>query len=621
MIVFVIGLLVTSVTCIPVFTQMRRHPQGLHILFFAEMWERFSFYGMRALLIFYLTQHFLYDDFFAQGQYGTYAALVYLLPLIGGFLADKYLGTRKAIAFGALLLVAGHLLMGVEGPPARQVLNVGAQSYDFVVEGRGNDRQVFLQVGEGRHNVSASETGGLRVEDLPTGAPLPEVLEPGEYELTVEGRNPMFVSLFYLALALIGMGVGYLKANISSIVGQLYEQGDPRRDPGFTLYYFGINLGAFWATILCGLLGQYVGWWAGFGLAGVGMALGWLVFVRGRLLFFTSGPAQLPDHVGLPPDPARLKKPIIGPINFETSLYLLGIVGVGVTWFLMQSHELTGWMLLVGWVLFGGYLLYFMITKCTWVEAQKLILSFILIVCSIVFWALFEQAGSSLNQFADRSTQLPNNGFLTVSSAQTQSFNPFFILVFAPIFAALWAFLGRQGRDPNTSLKFALALVQVGLGFWLLVWGASFADEYYRVPLIFLAGAYLLHTTGELCLSPVGLSMITKLSPAAFVSFMMGGWFLSSSAAHYAAGIIAQFTATETVAGQVLDPAGALASYTRVFWEIGLWAIVLGVGLGAASFFLKRLAHESTLGDADATTHTQPDPAMPRPARPVEGDV
>lgn len=621
MIVIVIGLLVTIVTCIPVFAQMRRHPKGLHILFFAEMWERFSYYGMRGLLIFYLTQHFIFDDRFAQGLYGTYAALVYLLPLVGGFLADKYLGTHKAIAFGALLLVAGHFMMGVEGPPARQMLNVSGSTYEFVVEGRANDRQVFLQVGEGRHNFSATPEGGLRIEDLPAGAPLPDELEPGEYEMTVEGRQPFFVGVFYLAIALIVMGVGYLKANISSAVGQLYAQGDPRRDPGFTLYYFGINLGAFWAGILCGWLGQSFGWAFGFGAAGVGMLLGWAVFVSRRLLFFIPGPPQLPLHIGAPPDPEALKKPLLGPITLETALYLLAVPCVALVWFVSQRHETTGWMLTIGGLLFLGYFIFYVVTKCTAVEAQRLILSLILIIASIMFWALFEQAGSSLNLFAERNTQLPNDGFVTVQAAQVQSFNPFFILVFAPIFAGVWVLLGRMGKDPNTPLKFALALVQVGLGFWLLVWGANFADENYRVPLIFLAGAYLLHTTGELCLSPVGLSMITKLSPAAIVSFMMAGWFLSSAFAHYAAGIIAQFTAVETAAGQVLDPAGALATYTAVFWEIGLWAIVMGIALGAASFFLKRLAHESELGDADATPHAQPDPALPRPARPVEGDV
>jgi POT family proton-dependent oligopeptide transporter len=264
---------------------------------------------------------------------------------------------------------------------------------------------------------------------------------------------------------------------------------------------------------------------------------------------------------------------------------------VAVVWWMLQNPAVTGGALLAGLAVFGGYMAWFMVRKCSWREAQELILALVLIVLSCVFWALFEQAGSSLNQFAERNTQLPDDGFFTVTAAQTQSFNAGFILIFAPVFAALWTWLGSIRRDPNTPLKFALALIQVGLGFMVLVWGMAYADDSYRVPLVFLAGAYLLHTTGELCLSPVGLSMITKLSPAAVVSFMMAGWFMSSAFAHYVAGIIAQFTASATVAGQVVDPQKALESYGNVFSSIGVVAIIIGVGLAAASFWLKRLGH------------------------------
>jgi proton-dependent oligopeptide transporter, POT family len=620
-VVILAGIVITLITCIPVFNQMRQHPKGLHILFFAEMWERFSYYGMRGLLIFYLTQHFLFDDRFAQAQYGSYTALVYLLPLLGGFLADRYLGNRKAIAFGALLLVAGHFTMGIEGKPAVQVMTVAGQQYAFEAEGTQGARQVYLLVaGErcvfnpapgvsetGVCTLSANTNGDLIFTNAPEASPLPQTILQADYALSVTDRDPVFVNIFYLALALIVMGVGYLKANISSIVGQLYEAGDPRRDPGFTLYYYGINLGAFWASILCGWAGQEFGWWAGFGLAGIGMAFGWIVFVRRRLLFWTKGEPQLPDHVGAPPEPEKLKKKVLGPINLENSLYLLGLVGVGVVWWLVQRPDVTGGPLFLGGALFLGYLIYFVVTKCTLQEAQQLTLAFILIVMSVVFWSLFEQAGSSLNQFAARNTQLPNEGFMTVTAAQTQSFNAGFILIFAPVFAALWAWLGRQGKDPNTPLKFAFALVQVGLGFWVLVWGVNHADDSYRVPLIFLAGAYLLHTTGELCLSPVGLSMITKLSPGAVVSFMMAGWFLSSAFAQYVAGIIAQFTASDTVAGQVLDPAAALATYSEVFWSLGVVSIGLGVVLGLGSFWLKRLGH----GKAGQLGHMAVDAAGP----------
>lgn len=581
-IVLIAGIVISVVTAIPVFLQLRSHPRGLFILFFAEMWERFSYYGMRAILIFYLTQHFLFDDSAAQGQYGAYTSLVYLLPLLGGLLADRFLGTRKAIAFGALLLVAGHLTMAIEGPPAKQILVHQGASYEFQVEGRGDDRQARLKVGDGLYAYGASPGGGLEIKGLPTTSPLPAVLPKGVFDLKVVDSQPIYRDIMFLALALIIMGVGFLKANISTIVGQLYTERDPRRDPGFTLYYYGINLGAFWASILCGLLGQTVGWWAGFGLAGVGMLAGYVVFMLGKPLLEGKGEA---------PDPARLKKPLLGPINTEWTIYLSAIPGVAIIWFLVQHNSSVGVMLGIGSVAVLGYLLWFAFTKCTKIERQRIFLALILIGASVMFWTLFEQAGSSLNQFADRNTDLALTGGQSMTAGQTQSFNAGFILLFAPVFSAIWAFLGRRGQDPNPVAKFGLALVQVGAGFMVLVWGASMADSAYQVPLIFLALAYLLHTTGELCLSPVGLSQMTKLSVTAVVSTVMATWFLASAWAQWIGGKIAQLTATETVAGQVLDPAKALATYVDVFKMIGFWGIALGVLMLIASPWLKKLAH------------------------------
>jgi POT family proton-dependent oligopeptide transporter len=609
-IVVLAGIVITIATAIPVFLEMRKHPKGLHILFFAEMWERFSYYGMRGLLIFYLTQHFLFSDSEASSQYGAYTALVYLLPLLGGYLADRYLGNRKAIAFGALLLVAGHATMGIEGEPAREALIYEGQQYELVAEGRGSNRSVMIEVDGAEYSFSANSEGDFEIAELPSTASIPAVLPQGQFEIERVERDRMFLNIFYFALALIIMGVGFLKANISSIVGQLYEENDPRRDGGFTLYYYGINLGSFWAAILCGLLGETVGWWAGFGLAGLGMALGWVVFVRGRALFFLPG-KNLIDHVGNPPSQEKLQAKALGPINTEWLIYGIGLVGVVVVWFMVQAHtirftvpgmgeqDLLALFLLIGGLGFLSYVVFYMVNSCTKVEAQRLILALILIIVSVVFWALFEQAGSSMNLFAARNTDLSVGPF-EITASQTQSFNAGFILLFAPVFAAIWAFLAKLRKNPNTPLKFALALVQVGLGFMLLVWGTQFAGDDYRVPLIFLAGAYLLHTTGELCLSPVGLSAITKLSPGAVVSTMMAGWFLSSAFAQYVAGIIATFTATDTVAGQVLDPAAALNGYAAVFGSIGLFAIVLGVIFGVLSFWLKGLGHGRAVDQIDA---------------------
>jgi POT family proton-dependent oligopeptide transporter len=585
-IVTAIGLIITAVTIVPVILQMRQHPKGLHILFFAEMWERFSYYGMRGILFAYMTQHFLFSDEVAAGNYASYTSLVYLLPLIGGFLADKYLGNRKAIAFGALLLVAGHLSMAIEQKPATEHLVYQGQNYAFVSEGFQDQRTTQLQVDGQLYSFSAAEGGGLQIEGLPANASIPQVLPEGSYTTEVTGRDPIFVGIFFAALSLIIMGVGFLKASISSIVGQLYTQDDPRRDSGFTLYYYGINLGAFWASILCAGLGATVGWWAGFGLAGVGMLFGWLVFVRGRFLFFTPGPSQLPDDVGRPPNPEALKKG-----GLEWWIYAAALAGVGAVWFLIQREPLVFWMLVAGSAVVLSYVVWFMMTKCTKVEAQRLTLALIFVAAATVFWTLFELAGTALNQFAERNTQLPSNGFFSVTSGQTQSFNSGFILLLAPIFAAVWAYLEKRKRDPNDVMKFALALVQVGASFLLLVWGANYADDSYRVPLIFLAGLYFLQTTGELMLSPVGLSAITKLAPISVLSTMMATWFLASSWAQMLGGQITKLTAQETIGGQVLDPARALATYVQVFQQVGWGAIGIGVALGVLSFWLRKLAH------------------------------
>jgi proton-dependent oligopeptide transporter, POT family len=580
-VVVIAGILVTVVTGIPVFLQLRRHPRGLFVLFFAEMWERFSYYGMRGILIFYLTQHFLFDDATAGGQYGSYTSLVYLLPLIGGVLADRYLGTRKAIGYGALLMVAGQLLMAVEGPPARQFLIYDGQRYEFQITGRANARESRLLVGGQAYEFGPASDGALTIEGLPAASPLPQVLPAGSFQ-TAEERDPNFVFLLYLAMSLIIMGVGFLKPNISSIVGQLYPQGDPRRDPGFTLYYYGINLGAFWSSVLCGLLGQTIGWWAGFGLAGVGMLAGYIAFVRGRPL--------LEGH-GEPPDPQALQRPRFGPLSLEHLIYLGGILGVGVVWFLVQRSAAVGTLLGLGSIISLGYIGWFVFAKCTKVERDRMLLALVLIFGAVVFFTLFEQAGSSLNLFADRNVQLPTQGFWNITAAQTQSFNAGFILIFAPMFAALWAWLGQRHKEPDPLIKFGLGLMQVGFGFLVLVWAAGFADASYRLPLAFLGLAYLLHTTGELCLSPVGLSEITKLSVPALLSTMMAIWFLSSSWAQYLGGFIAAMAGTETVGGRVLDPALALRTSLGVFEVIGWVGVASGLVFLALSPVLRRWAH------------------------------
>ncbi|MGX1692512.1 peptide MFS transporter [Brevundimonas naejangsanensis] len=610
-IVIAIGLIITLVTGVPVLMQiLKNHPRGLIILFFAEMWERFSYYGMRGILIFFLTQHFLFNDAQAGSAYGSYTSLVYLLPLLGGMMADRFIGTRKAVAFGALLLVAGHGMMAFEGRPATETLTYQGATYEISAEGRGAARDVGLMV-NGQKYAFAPVENGLAIRDLPQNAPIPAVLPTGDYKIDVT-RDLAGINVFYLAIALIIMGVGYLKPNISTIVGQLYPDGDPRRDSGFTLYYYGINLGAFWAAVLCGYLGQTVGWWAGFGLAGVGMALGWVVFVLGKPLL---------QGKGEPPVEGELKKPFLGPLNREWSIYLLSILGVGVVWFMVQRNALVGWVLGAATIASLAFIAYIIVKVCeNRIQRERMMLAVVLIFGSVVFFTLFEQAGTSLNLFADRNVDLSltptavqflgvtigtpaqlaaagitPTGFwidATVTAAQTQSFNAGFILIFAPIMAALWAFLGKRNMDPNPVLKFGLGLLQVGLGFMIVVWGAGMADSAFQMPILLLGLLYMFHTLGELFLSPVGLSEITKLSLPKVVSFMMAVWFLASSIAQYVGGWIAGLAGTETVGGQVLDPGAALRTSLEVFGMLGVWGMGIGVGFIVLSFFIKGWSHE-----------------------------
>jgi proton-dependent oligopeptide transporter, POT family len=623
-IIFVVGLLVTLVTCIPVIWQLRNHPRGLVVLFLTEMWERFSYYGMRGLLIFYLTEQFLFSDKAAAAQYGAYTTLVYLLPLIGGVVADRYLGNRKAVAFGALLLVFGHLTMAIEGPPATQVLNYHGQTYSFATSGRGDARHVQLKVGDGRYDYGPSADGGLEIHNLPQGAPLPSHLPKGEYTLGVKDSHPIYQDVFFLALSLIVVGVGFLKSSIAAIVGQLYEQNDPRRDPGFTLYYYGINLGSFWAAVLCGWLGESYGWSFGFGAAGVGMIAGFLVFVIGRPLL---------QGKGEPPDPAALARKVLGPMNLETVIYLSSAVALAVIFFVVGDNKLVGLMLLP---VAGAALLYvfwWLYRNGGRKEWERVFLALTLVAGATVFWALFEQAGSSLNLFAQRNVNLtlvdapirapflgrelfigsramleqaglaPSSVWWVdagMTAAQAQSFNAGFILLFVPVFAAIWSWLGKRGRDPDPLTKFGLALIQVGLGFLVLVYGAKYADVHARTPLVFLAVSYLLQTTGELCLSPIGLSQITKLAPPVLISTLMAVWYLASSLAQYVGGFIAQFAGSDTVAGQVLDPKLALATTINVFNIIGWAAAAVGVLYLVLSPFLKKWSHGSdTVSRAD----------------------
>ncbi|GAB4538424.1 MAG: peptide MFS transporter [Parvularculaceae bacterium] len=560
------------------------HPRGLVVLFFAEMWERFSFYGMRSILVLYLTQHFLFDQRFSSGLYGSYLAMTYAVPVLGGLLADRYLGSRKAVIYGGILLVLGHFGMAFEGDGSKDYLNyapTGAQ-YEFVAEGRGEARVVSLNV-DGEVRPVTFVSGGIEIEGLPESASLPAFIPSDQYEVeTVQQR--LYVEILFLSLAFIIAGIGFLKANISTVVGALYRENDPRRDSGYSLFYMGINLGSFIATLLVGYLAFNYGWGYGFGAAGVGMTLGLIVFVIGQP--WLEGKAE-------PPDPQKLREKAFGPFNREWLIYLSGFLIILVSWQLVRFQEIVGIFLLVTAAASVIGIVAFSFSKLTPVERDRVLVALVLIAFAPIFWSLFEQAGSSMTLYAANNSELQMfGGLITMYASQVQFFNPLFIVILAPIFSWMWIALAKAGREPSTPVKFSLGLMQGGLGFLLLVWGAtSFASPEAKVPMIFLVGAYFLHTTGELTLSPVGLSMVTKLSVARIVGLMMGVWFLANSLGYIVSGIMAQWTSVETIGGQVLDVHESLATYADVWMKIGLFAIGAGLFLLILSPILKKGMH------------------------------
>lgn len=476
------------------------HPPGLFVLFFAEMWERFSYYGMRALLILYLTKHFLFSDDAAYVTYGAYTSLVYITPIIGGWLADQWLGQRKAVMFGAVLLTIGHALMGFEGDG---------------------------------------------------------------------GSDSLALRTTYLALSFIIVGSGFLKANVVVIVGSLYAPDDTRRDPAFTIFYIGINLGAALGALACGVAGEVWGWSYGFGLAGLGMLAGLLVFALFRPLLM--GRAE-------PRDPAKLAERWTG-IKLEHLIYAGGVGGTVVVWVLLQNQGLVGGLLSLTAAALAAYLLYIAITDLKPHERARVAAILILMMLSVLFWALFEQAGSSLNIYTDRNVDRHIFGF-EVPAAVFQSLNAIYIVVLAPGLAWIWTGLSQRNLDPSAPAKFGLGLIQLGAGFLVLMAGDT-ASGGMGTPVIYVFLIYLLHTTGELCLSPVGLSVVTRIAPARLAGLLIGAWFFAMAIGNFVAGLIAQAT----------ESADYAAGINAVYTKIGLLAVAIGVATIAAAPLIGRLIH------------------------------
>jgi POT family proton-dependent oligopeptide transporter len=557
------------------------HPKGLAILFLTEMWERFSYYGMRGLLIFYLTQHFLFGQEEAGLIYGTYVALVYVMTIVGGTLADRYLGQRKAVTFGAILLVLGHGMMAFEGAGSQEIMTYEGSEYVLELDGRGGDADLTVRNESGVSVVTFAEQGREMIVEDPGAVGLPAIVLMDAVERRIE-TQALYVNILYLALALIIAGVGFLKANISTIVGELYDLGDPRRDSGFTLFYMGINLGSFLASISVGIIGFVYGWAWGFGLAGVGMFVGLLTF-----LFFQhwlEGKAE-------PPNPAKLKEKVLGPINVEFACYLAGLAIIGVSILAVMNPQYSGGVLGPIGLVMLTFLIGFAVLRTKGQERGQMLAATYFILAQIPFWALFEQAGSSLNLFTDSFVDRTMFG-VRVPAPVFQSLNAGFIIIFAPILAWLWVFLAKRRWNPSTPVKFALGVFMAGLGFYVLVGGIQLSGS-ALVPVYFIFAIYWIHTMGELMLSPVGLSAVTKLAPARVVGMTMGAWFLFSGLSNYLSGVIASYTGAETIGGQLTDREAALAGYSEVYSQVGLIAMAIAVGMLIISPFIKKM-----MGDA-----------------------
>jgi len=453
----------------------KHHPPGLRVLFFTEMWERFSYYGMRALLVLYLVNAIDYPREKALALYATYTGLVYLSPLIGGYIADKWLGTRRAVAIGAIVMALGHFAMA-------------------------------------------------------------------------------FPSLLIIGLGLLITGNGFFKPNISSTVGALYADGDARRDGGFTIFYMGINLGAFFSPLVCGTLGEKVGWHWGFAAAGIGMVVGLLIFIYGQ---------DRLGYAGLPKGREASGQTWLNKTDWQLIIFISFFCLCAV----VLTVKLWPWVILI-WVklnlMWQTFLILFLVgllvsfpklvdrikiiltglpaskqvkVSLTKHEIHRIIAIMIMAIFVIFFWMGFEQAGGSMNLFADKLTDRRLFGW-EIPASYFQSINPLVIILLAPIFSLMWIRLDRSRFALSPIVKQALGMIILGCGFVVLAIAQERADVLGTVGPIWLVSVYVLHTLGELCLSPIGLSMVSKLAPRQLISILMGIWFTAMALANYLAGTL-----------------------------------------------------------------------------------
>lgn len=443
------------------------HPRGLATLFFTEMWERLSYYGMRALLVLFMTDQVLnggmnLNDAKATAIYGIYTAAVYLVALPGGWIADRLLGAQRSVFFGGIIIMSGHFVLAI----------------------------------------------------------------PSVYA-------------FFMGLLLVVLGTGLLKPNVSTMVGELYPPGDVRRDGGFTIFYMGINVGAFLGPLICGTLGQSAtfGWHYGFAAAGVGMLFGVVQF---RLTKQYLGDAGLnPVSSGDPARDAATRRKGWTAVAVAMAILALivALAMIGVLTFDPEQFSRRTTYVIVGMaVLYFAYVL--LLGKLDIVEKKRIVVIIVLFIGTAMFWSGFEQAGSSLNIFADRYTKLDFGSF-TLLSTWFQSLNALFIVIFAPMFAWMWIWLARRNLNPSTPAKFGFGLILLAVGFLTMVAASTIVADGDKALPTWLLFTYLFHTLGELMLSPVGLSATTKLAPKRYVGQMMGIWFLGTALGNLIAGQIA----------------------------------------------------------------------------------
>ena len=538
------------------------HPKGLFVCFFTEMWERFSFYGMKSLLLLYLIKFHLFGDDAGYDVLGAYGGLVYAVPLVGGLLADRYLGMRKAVVFGGVLLVLGHAGMAYEGEQARLI--------NGVVQ-----------------------------------------------------RDESALQVFYLSLALIIMGVGFLKPNISTIVGKLYSEDDPRRDSGFSVFYAGINVGALLASLICAFLGETYGWKYGFGAAGVGMLAGLCMFLWGQK--YLEGHAE-------PPDPAKLRDRI-GPVSREWAIYVGAGLGVFLVWQLIQrTWTVHGTMHAIA-ALFLAWFVGFIVRKCTKVEREQMLALGALIIGVLIFLTMYEQTYGSWVTFTDRlmtkdlftvrrgASSFPwavfslgaspplmvaalaasDRGHPLVAKAlaalmaaglavatmhdivlvpQTAGsltfLGPFWLVLFTPIFSWLWPWLERRGLNPSKPVKMAVGLGLAGVAFLPMMAAVHATGPGQPASVWWLVLGYAVLEVGEMQVMPIGLSAVTQLSVGKVVGVMMGAFWLATAYSEVLSAQFGRLASIDVAAGTAMDWGAAAAKYGDLF------RLMVYAGLGAS---------------------------------------